>query len=599
MSVKDKALLMGGSEALPQPCPHQGRKSPRRNLRRWLWGFIAVMFACHTLPRLVYYNASHDCVQPDTIVPKRRQDITDKNYEGLFKKDAEWRKEASERLAQAVRIKTETFDFLRDVPPPQDGEDVPERKGLEEFRQWLEKAYPQVHQNLSREVVNRYALLYTWKGTDESAKPLVLCSHMDTVPVPESSLDQWTHPPFSGYNDGKYIWGRGSVDTKNTLVGIVEAVETLLRAGFEPQRTVILAFGFDEEISGYQGAQYLAKTLLDRGLKDGVELLVDEGPGIGEDQGATFARVGVAEKGYTDVTISVITPGGHSSIPPAHTGIGILSHLITRLEANPHEAVLSDDNPFLAYLRCEAKFAPDMSQWLRTAIRKINIFRPALVRYLSKDPRTRYMLATSQAVDMIHGGVKLNALPELATAEVNHRIAVHTNVSQLESHLRHLLGTTTEKLGLEFIYTDHLGKNWTKNTHCEKKWTGTVHITTYKGALEPAPISPFENSKAWSLLGGTIRRVSGDNWDLGSKEKVLKANSTSGDQNPVIVAPVLMPANTDTRHYWNLTRNIYRFNPVRGEKAFGVHTVNEHIAIDAFVESVAFYHELIRNFDEL
>lgn len=128
------------------------------------------------------------------------------------------------------------------------------------------------------------------------------------------------------------------------------------------------------------------------------------------------------------------------------------------------------------------------------------------------------------------------------------------NVSEVGTHLRHTLLPVGEKFGLGFVYTDHTGKNWTNSAELnddDQEWKGTVHVQTYHGALEPAPISPSEG-KAWDLLAGTVRRVSQDEWSLHGKKD---NEETDGS---VIVAPVLMPANTDTRYYWDLTRNIYR-----------------------------------------
>jgi Gly-Xaa carboxypeptidase len=90
------------------------------------------------------------------------------------------------------------------------------------------------------------------------------------------TLDQWTHPPFSGHYDGHYIWGRGSEDDKSNLIAILAAIDALLSAGFEPSRTVILAVGYDEEGGSEEGlgARCLAKHLLTVYGKHGIELIV-------------------------------------------------------------------------------------------------------------------------------------------------------------------------------------------------------------------------------------------------------------------------------------------------------------------------------------
>lgn len=106
------------------------------------------------------------------------------------------------------------------------------------------------HTHLSLEKINTYALAYEWAGSDKSKSPLMLAAHQDVVPVEPSTIDSWTHPPFSGHFDGEYIWGRGSSDDKASLIGILSAIELLIQEGFKPERTVVLAFGMDEETGG-------------------------------------------------------------------------------------------------------------------------------------------------------------------------------------------------------------------------------------------------------------------------------------------------------------------------------------------------------------
>ena len=229
--------------------------------------------------------------------------------------------DAVSRWSDAVKIPTVVYDDMGVV-----GED-PRWEIFYEFSAYLEKTYPALHANLKLEKVNTHGLLYTWQGSDLSLKPLVLMAHQDVVPVPESTVDAWTHPPFSGYYDGKHVWGRGAFDCKNQLLAVFEAVELLLQANFTPARTILLSFGFDEEISGYHGAQSLAAAILERYGPDSIAVIVDEGTVTSKPWGLTVAAPGVAEKGYTDVKITVRTPGGHSSIPPDHTSIGII-HLL-------------------------------------------------------------------------------------------------------------------------------------------------------------------------------------------------------------------------------------------------------------------------------
>lgn len=93
--------------------------------------------------------------------------------------------------------------------------------------------------------MNTYGLLYTLPGTNSSLKPIVLLADQDVVPVNPSNIDLWEYPPYSSYFDGEDVWGRGSSDTKNLSVSILEATDNLLRQNWKPSRTVIIAFGFD------------------------------------------------------------------------------------------------------------------------------------------------------------------------------------------------------------------------------------------------------------------------------------------------------------------------------------------------------------------
>lgn len=150
-----------------------------------------------------------------------------------------------------------------------------------------------------------------------------------------------------------------------------------------------------------------------------------------EQYGVRFARPAVAEKGIMDVSITVETPGGHSSIPPAHTSIGILSSAIVQLESNPYPPTLTRTTPYYSTLLCQAAHAPEMPLLLRTSLLQSVWSDRALDRALElllADDSTRYIrsiLSTTQAINVINGGVKVNALPERAQAIVNHRI--HTD----------------------------------------------------------------------------------------------------------------------------------------------------------------------------
>jgi Gly-Xaa carboxypeptidase len=253
----------------------------------------------------------------------------------------------AKRFTAGIQKETISFDEMRGGPKGSPNQNVELHKPFLEFHQYLELAYPLTHEVLEKVVVNDYSLLYTWKGKNASLKPGMLMAHIDVVPVDPNTLSEWKYPPFSGFfneEEGK-IYGRGAMDTKMTLIAIMESVEALLEVGFMPNRTWFLSFGHDEEISGFNGIAYIVdylKNSLNVSSK-GIEFIVDEGQALQVLSSATpsiaattFAMVGVSEKGYMDLNISLkMKKGGHASLPPAHTGIGILSSIIQDLEAHP------------------------------------------------------------------------------------------------------------------------------------------------------------------------------------------------------------------------------------------------------------------------
>jgi Gly-Xaa carboxypeptidase len=475
------------------------------------------------------------------------------------------------RLSGAVQVRTESFDDLGAI-----GDDK-RWDVFYGFHDYLKATFPHLHEELKVEKVNTHGLLYTWLGSDETLKPLVLMAHQDVVPVEEQTVDSWTFPPWSGHFDGKYIWGRGASDCKNSLIGMMETVELLLDAGFQPKRTIVLSFGFDEECSGYQGAGHLGPFLLARYGENGVAAVVDEGEGYTEAFGRGFAVPGVAEKGYVDVEVVVRTKGGHSSIPPDHTSIGILSELITSIESQQYRTFLDDANPFLEFLTCSATHAPEFPKKLRKLLKERKTPKKCkaqpdhlAIEAAKISKAAKYLMQTSQAVDVIGGGVKVNALPETAKAIVNHRINIGEHPETVFHHLAHLARPIAKKYNL----TLHAFDNHTEAYN-------SISLSSNK-PLRVAPVTPtnIDVNTPYKVLAGTVRATFGED---------------------VIVTPFYMTGNTDTRHVWPLTRHIFRFGPGYVKEAeFGlgnIHTVDEHIAVTNHFKLVKFYTLFIRNMD--
>jgi Gly-Xaa carboxypeptidase len=437
------------------------------------------------------------------------------------------------------------------------------------------------HKHLTLTKPNTYGLVYVWKGSDSSLKPLLLLAHQDVVPVDQTTVDKWAHPPYSGYYDGERIWGRGSSDDKSGLMGIMIAIETLLEKGFAPTRGVVLSFGFDEEASGVYGAQENAKALRAIYGENAFAMVVDEGGGFHESYGSVLyghsppassirnadvnysAVPAIAEKGYIDVRVDVHAPGGHSSIPPAHTSIGMLAQMLVKYEAHPYTPVLKRGTPTYRNVQCYAAHAADMPKTLRRALQHAGKSDKALAKaqdLLFEDAAFKALVGTTQAIDLISGGVKTNALPEQAFAVVNHRIDTASSVADVMKHDTKLLRGFAERFNLS------LTAFGTRLTDADAPAYGSLELSDAWGtALEPAPVTPTD-AAPYKLLSGTIKAV-------------YAAHRADGVQSAdIAVAPGIMSGNTDTRYYWRLSEHIFRYNhhnAVGSSALGGVHTVNE------------------------
>jgi len=439
---------------------------------------------------------------------------------------------AVERLSEAVTYRT----ISHQIPWEFRGTE------FERFHVFLEESYPLAHASMTREVVSRYSLLYTWEGSDPALKPVIFLAHLDVVPVDAGSAEEWTHPPFDGVVDDGHIWGRGTLDNKSSVLGLLETAETLLEQGFTPRRTIYFAFGHDEEIGGPDGAGRMAALLEERGVEAWFTL--DEGSGIvdgilpGID--GPIALVSVSEKGYVTLELKVRGEGGHSSNPPPSTSIGILAAAITRIEANPFEPRLS--GPFLDMLEVAG---PEMAFPLRVVMSNLWLFKPLLQWQLSQSPVTNAALRTTTAVTMMDAGTKENVLPIEARAMVNYRILAG-DTSDL------VLERTRSIVNDERVEISVLGEH-------------EIH--------EPSPVSD-KDSDSFRLIAQSVRDVMPD----------------------VPVAPGMTLAGTDTKHYYNVAENLYRLQPMvfTSEDLATIHGTDERIAIDNYLNGIQIFGQIIR-----
>lgn len=414
---------------------------------------------------------------------------------------------------------------------------------------------------------------------------------------------EWTHPPFSGHYDGKFIWGRGASDCKNQLLAILNAVEALITADFRPRRTLILSFGFDEEISGGQGAKHLAAHLLSKLGHDSIAAIIDEGAVNTESWGANFAIPGVAEKGYIDVNVVVRMPGGHSSIPPKHNGIGVASEFITLIEANTYEPRLDNTNPYLGFLQCGAEHAPQFPHQLAKLLDKRSSNTHSCSKKHKKDalaleaakagPGIKYLFTTSAAVDIVQGGVKNNALPERTSMTINHRINIGSSSADIKTQMVHLAAQISTKYNL----TLHAFDNSTESPN-------SLTLSHADTVLEPAPITPtlLAASPHGHGHGHGHDSDSDKNSNNGTTPYAVLAGTTRSLYGAGLsVSPGIMTGNTDTRYYWHLSEHIFRYGPGwdREQEGLGnIHTVDERMGVQGHVDTVRWMVRWVRNVDE-
>ena len=426
-----------------------------------------------------------------------------------------------QNLSNAIKYKT--ISYNEDA--------IPDSTAFLGFHKFLRKTFPLIHSKLSLEKINNYSLLYTWQGSDLSKKPIIFMSHQDVVPIDEPTIGDWEAGPFEGKITKTDIIGRGTLDDKSTLIGLLEATEKLLEESFQPSRTIYFAFGHDEEVGGSNGALAIATHLKAKGIH--AAMTIDEGGFIAENLVPGFenpvAIINLAEKGFASFRLIVETSGGHSSAPPRENTIGMLAQAIVDLENNqlPYKLVKPIDYQ-LEYIGAELPFFEKLTfanPWL---------FKKPILEALNSH--------TTIAPTIIHGGVKNNVIPTVAEATINFRILPGETI---ESVKKHIINTISDKIKIE-----------------------PVGFLT-----NPSPVSSID-SESFKILEKTIRD--------------MFPNS--------IVVPGLVGGGTDSRYFYEISDDVYRFYPTRigpnSMKRF--HGIDEKIRKDNYEEIITFSYHLIK-----
>lgn len=401
------------------------------------------------------------------------------------------------------------------------------------FHRILQEQFPLVHANLDKTEIDG-SLLFHWKGKHDD-RPLVLMGHQDVVPAEGA----WEHAPFSGDIENGRIHGRGSADTKCSVMAFFQAVEELLQAGYVPEQDVYLSASNTEEVGG-DGCPKLVEELKRRGVTP--YLVNDEGGSIVTEPMAgipgNYAMIGVLEKGQGNLLISAHSNGGHSSYPPKNSPIVRLSKFVCALEKH---------SPMRSAMNRQAKemfeaMAPYGPFALRLLFGNLWLFKPLLVKLMpSISPQAAALLKTTVAPTMQTGSDGCNVLPQEATLTLNLRYIPHQGMQESNAAIERLA----------------------------KKYDLSVRVIDAYDFCEPIDT----HSDAYRLVEQVIGEVF--------------------PQLPCI--PYVMTGGTDARHYQKICSACIRFSPVVYGPAQmkGMHGLNEYLDTYSLPGAVDYYKTLI------
>ncbi len=433
---------------------------------------------------------------------------------------------AAIHLGEAIRIKTISF-----------GDTLPiDTTEFNKFRSFLETTYPTVHRQLPRMIFSEFSYVYTWKGKDSTLQPLVIMAHMDVVPVEAVAEKKWSVPSFSGLIKEDTVWGRGAVDDKASAIAIFEAAEQLLKENVQPQQTIYLCFGHDEEIAGKRGAAKISAWFKQQNIRP--QLVLDEGGQVDtehfKDLKRPVAVIGVGEKGYVNIDLTVEIAGGHSSMPNKETAIDVLNKAIEKIRAKQMPARITAPVAELF-----SRIGPGGSYMNRMALSNQWLFKPMLISQLEKSKESNAMIHTTLVPTIVKAGIKDNVIPSVAKATFNSRT---------------LPGQSSDDV-INFV----------------KQAVNDDRVVVQKqtiSLMEPSALTATDNAMFKKLEAIVYKTVP-----------------------DVVVSPYLVIGATDSRYFRPFSNAVLNFIPMQNARGF--HGIDERIPVSDLKRIIFFYKMLM------
>ena len=452
------------------------------------------------------------------FTPKPQPQISNETFD--FDKD-----HSVDALAQLIQCKTVSYN---DKSLEDDAE-------FEKLYALLPDLYPNVFTTCTMERIPDRGLLFRWPGKTPG-DPAVMMAHYDVVPVNE---EKWDKPPFAAIIEEGVLWGRGTLDTKVTLNGVLCAADYLIAQGFQPEHDIYFAFSGGEEVNGL-GAPNIVDFFENNHITPSI--VVDEGgavvenvfPGVKQPCGL----IGIAEKGLMNVQYRTLSAGGHASAPKPHTPVGVLAAACKKVEDHPFKAHI--DGPAAQMFDTLGRYSTPL---YRVIFANLWCFG-WIIDLLGKTGggEMNALVRTTSAFTQMKGSSARNVIPPEASMVANMRLNPSDSVA---SALEYLKKTVNDD---------------------------SVEITVLE-SFEPSRVSRTD-CKAWEKVSAAVAET----W------------------RGCIVAPYLMVQCSDCRHYGRISDKVYRFSAMAltAEERATIHGNNERIRLDAIHKAVEFYIRLMK-----